>query len=111
MNFLPPFRLFEISIQGFQEINNAIGVVYAIEGLASLHCSQNHPQSAARLFGWADATREKIGDPRPPTEQADVDKDIAACLAKIGETAFSDESDAGKNMTLDAVVALALEDN
>jgi tetratricopeptide (TPR) repeat protein len=104
-------KLFELSIQGFQEINNAVGVVYAIEGLASLHCSQNHPQSAACLFGWADAMRAKIGDPRPPAEQADMDKDIAACLAKLGEVVFSDEYDAGKSMTLDAAVALALEEN
>jgi hypothetical protein len=134
MNFMPPLRIFnlranmayaalkkgdiaqarrqfKISIQSFQGINNTIGVVYAIEGVASLHCEQNQPESAARLIGWADAMREKIGDPRPPSEQADVDKDIVACLAKVGEVAFSNEYDPGKNMTLDAAVTLALREN
>ncbi len=55
--------------------------------------------------------RAKIGDPRPSSEQADVDKDIAACLAKIGEVAVSDEYGAGKNMILDTAIALALEEN
>lgn len=101
-------RLFEISIQGFQEINNTIGVVFAIEGLASLHCNQNQPEYTARLFGWADATREKIRDLRPPTEQADVDKDIAACLAMMGEVAFSETYEEGRKMTFDEAVAYPL---
>ncbi len=87
-----------------------MGSVFAIEGLASLHCNQNQPKYAAWLIGWADAMREKIGDPRPLSAHVDVDKDIAACIAKMGEVAFSNAYGAGKNMTADGAVALALKE-
>jgi len=111
MNFMPPFRLFEISVQSFQEINNSIGVAFAIEGLASLHCNQNQLEYAARLIGWADATREKIGDLRPPSEQADVDKDVAVIIEKLGIATYKVAYDSGRGMTLDEAVAYALEES
>jgi len=54
--------------------------------------------------------REKLSDPRPPLEQADVDKIIAACLAKMGEAAFSEAYEEGQKMSLDEAVEFALED-
>jgi hypothetical protein len=104
--FVQARETFEICLQQFQEL---IGVVYTIEGFAALHLNQGQPERAARLFAWADAMREKIGDHRPPVEQADVDKDITACLAKMGEAAFSDTYDDGKKMSLEEAVACALE--
>jgi hypothetical protein len=40
----------------------------------------------------------------------DVDKIIAACLAKMGEVAFSDAYDEGKKMSLEEAVELALNE-
>jgi hypothetical protein len=51
---------------------------------------------AAQLIGWADTTREEIGETRPKLEKADMDKVIAACLAKMGEAAFWDACEEGK---------------
>lgn len=84
------------------------GVVFALEGMASLFVVVGKPENAARLIGWSDAMREKINDRRPLFEQADVDKIIAACLAKMGEVAFSDAYDEGQNMSLDEAVAYTL---
>ena len=78
-----------------------IGVVFSLEGMAELYVSTNKPAVAARLIGWADAMRKRIDDTRPPLEQADVDKIIAACLAKMGEVAFSDAYEEGQKMSLD----------
>jgi hypothetical protein len=41
-------------------------------------------------------------------EQANVDQIIAACLARMGEVAFSDAYDEGKQMTREQAVASAL---
>jgi hypothetical protein len=65
-------------------------------------------EQAARLIGWADATRERILNPRPFLEQANVDKIIAACLTRLGEVVFSDEYDKGKKMALDEAVVYAV---
>jgi predicted ATPase/DNA-binding SARP family transcriptional activator len=102
---------FSENAQSFQENENTIGVVFTLEGMASLYVTVGKPERAARLIGLADATREKIGDTRPLLEQADLDKIIAACLTKMGEVAFSDAYDEGQAMTLDEAVAYALSEN
>jgi hypothetical protein len=88
-----------------------IGVAFALEGMAGLFIATEKPEHAARLIGWANEMRLKLDDPRPNTEQADIDKIIAACLAKMGEVAFSDAYDDGQKMTLDEAVALAIKEH
>jgi tetratricopeptide (TPR) repeat protein len=92
----------------FQKDQNVIGVLFSLEGMASLYVVIGKYDHAARLVGWADAMRKKIDDMRPVLEQADVDKIIVACLRKLGEIAFSDAYDEGQKMTLDEAVSLAL---
>ena len=79
--------------------------------MANLYVVTDQHERAAWLIGWADATREKIGDTRPLIEQADVDKIVAACIAKMGEVAFSDAYDEGQKMTLDEAIKYALNEN
>jgi predicted ATPase/DNA-binding XRE family transcriptional regulator len=93
----------------FLSENLESGVVFNLEGMARLDVTLAKPEVAARLIGWADATRQKISDSRPRLEQADVDKIIAACLAKMGEVDFSDAYEEGQKMTLDEAVELALK--
>lgn len=100
---------FEMILQKFHQDDNVIGVVYTLEGFASLHLNQGQPERASRLIGWTDFTRDKIGSHRPPMEQADIDKWIAACLALIGESVFSDAYDDGKKMSTAEAVTYALE--
>jgi tetratricopeptide (TPR) repeat protein len=94
-------------VKGTQDI----GVVFALEGMAELYVALDKPETAARLIGWADMMRDKISDARPKLEQADVDKTIATCLAKLGEAAFADAYDEGKKMNLDEAVAYALRES
>jgi tetratricopeptide (TPR) repeat protein len=103
--------LFAKTARNFQHDKDTGGVVFTVEGMASLYIAVAKLEYAARLVGWADATRKKIGDARPPNEQADVDKIIAACLAKMGEVAFSDAYDEGQKMTLDEAIEYALEED
>lgn len=103
-------EIFLETAQGFLKDKNIIGVVFSLEGMAGLLVATDKPAIAARLIGWADATRKGINDTRPLLEQADVEKIIAACLAKMGEVTFSDAYDKGQKMTLDEAVAYALEE-
>ena len=101
--------LFEQSLQGFREIRERIGVAYTLEGWASLAVLQKQPERAARLLGWVDAMREAIDNPRPPVEQADVDRDLAAIHAQLGEATFAAAQAAGRAMSTDQAIAYALE--
>ena len=59
----------------------------------------------------ADATREKIPDMRPVIEEADMYRNMAAILSKIGPTGFEETYDEGRSMSLEQCVAYALEEN
>jgi tetratricopeptide (TPR) repeat protein len=101
-------QLFTDTAQNFQKDGNTIGVTFALEGVASLYAATRKHERAARLIGWADGVRENIINPRPFVEQADVDRDIAAIMAKIGSSAFEVAYDSGRGMTLAEAVAFAL---
>ena len=111
-NYQQARETFEICLQQFRQkdtFDYLIGVVFTIEGLASLHVNQGQLELATRLFAWADAVREKFDNRRPPVEQMDVDKSIEACLAQMGEVAFADAYDEGKNMSFEEAMAQAIE--
>ena len=103
------YNIFAKTAQEFQKDKSESGVIFTLEGMASLKVSVGEPGRAARLIGWADLLRKKSNDPRPPIEQVDVDKIIAACIAKMGEVAFSDAYDEGQKLTLDEAMVLAFE--
>ena len=88
-----------------------IGVVFSLEGMASVYVAVNQLKQAARLIGWSDAARKKIGGHRPPIEQADVDRDIATCLDKLGEVAFAKVYEEGQLMTFDQAVEFARKES
>jgi predicted ATPase len=101
-------QIFMETARDFQKDRYLIGVVFALEGIAELYVAVGKPEYAARLVGWAEAARQKLGDTRPLLEQANVDKIIAACLTGMGESAFSDAYDEGQGMTLAQAINYAL---
>ncbi len=103
-------KIFGFCIQQFQKANSMGGLAFTIEGFASLNVQQKEPERAARLFGWVDATREKIDYPRPPVEQASVDRDLAMIHSQLSNDAFEEAYESGRVMTLDEAVTFALSD-
>ena len=109
-NLSQAIEIFRLTVQQFHQANNAIGVVYALEGLASLYTHQEHPERAAQLFAWTDMMRDKIGDHRPPIEQASVERDLAIIQATLNDAEFEKLSTEGRLITTEQVVAFALEE-
>jgi tetratricopeptide (TPR) repeat protein len=101
-------EVFRWSVQQFQKANNMIGLVYVLEGFATLYTNHGQPERAARLFAWADVTRDKIGDHRPPVEQASVERDLLVVRSKLDDLAFETLSVQGRSMTVEQAIALAL---
>ena len=102
-------NIFAETAQEFQKDEHAMGVVFSLEGMAGLYVAIDRPDIAARLIGWADRTRREMSETRARLEQEDVDKIIAACLAKMGEVAFTDAYDDGQEMKLDEAVAYSFQ--
>jgi predicted ATPase/DNA-binding SARP family transcriptional activator len=91
----------------FHEIGSKIGVVYALEGIASLATMQHAPERAVRLFAWADHMRAAIGDLRSPTEQRDVERDMATLQAQLDAAGFAAAWAAGAAMDLEEAIGCA----
>ncbi len=102
-------NLFEQSLRHFEEAKEKIGIVYTMEGLASLSLLDGNFKHGAQIFGWTDAIRENIDSIRHSVEQADVDRDLATIHAQLDDAAFAEAQAAGRAMSLDEAIALALE--
>jgi predicted ATPase/class 3 adenylate cyclase len=100
---------FADSVRGLLKANLMIGLVFAIEGLASLIANHEQAERAAQLFAWADVMRDRLGDHRPPVETASVEKDLALIHSKVDATEFTHLSSEGCTMTVEQAIALALE--
>lgn len=103
--------IFRETVQNFRKDNSTIGTVFTIEGMAGLAVAVGKPEQAARLIGWADATRERIRNPRPFLEQANVDQAVAGCLAKMEAPTFWAAYAEGQKMTTEKAVSYALNEN
>lgn len=102
-------ELFADNIQSTQKANLTIALVYTVEGLASLYMHQGQLERAVRLFAWADAMRDQIGDHRPPLEQASVERDLEVVHSRLNEAEFENLSREGGAMTPEQAIALALK--
>lgn len=103
-------KLFRENLFFFNQSKDSIGIIYSIEGLASLSVQQSLHKYAACLFSWTNLAREQIENHRPKLEQANVDRDLAVIRAQLDEPTFTAAQAAGRVMTMDEAVAYALRD-
>jgi len=78
--------------------------------LAGLEAALGQAERAARLFGAADVLREAMGVRLSVSEREAYDRDIAVARSALGEGPFAAAWAAGRALSLDEAVALALED-
>jgi hypothetical protein len=83
----------------------------ALGGLARVVSTREEPRRAAQLYAASAALREALGAPVAPADRADHERRLAHLSACLGEEAFASAWSAGQAMTLDEVVAFALEDD
>jgi tetratricopeptide (TPR) repeat protein len=108
-NIVSARKFFVKSQELAKKENNTIGLIYVLEGLASMTTLQQLPAQAVQLFAFSDVARELLGDTRPPNEQAEVDRDLATIRAHLDEAAFAEAQAAGRALSMDEAIALALE--
>ena len=101
-------QLLVAAIKNFHADHNKSGLAFYLDRMASLCMATDKLEAAGRLIGWSDAVREEVGDPRPRIEQADLDRDVTAIKTRLSTSAMEAAYLAGREMTLDEAVALAL---
>ncbi len=85
------------------------GVAVTLENLARLDHSEQRPDRAARLLGAAAAIRDAIGAPHTPAVQAEHAQTVAAVRATLGAAAFEKAWAAGRALTPEEALTLALD--
>jgi len=101
---------FHEALQSFRIAEDTGAMGFIMEGIASLAITQGKYERAVRLLAWADVMHEQIGAPRPPVEQASIERDLAMIHSQIENANFAKLSAEGRAMTVEEALALALED-
>jgi hypothetical protein len=97
------------SLTLFQQLGDQGGIAECLEALAGAAGAQGQPLRAARLFGAAEALREKIGVPLSPADRPTYDRTVAAARAQLDASAFTTAWTAGRALTMEQAVSEALE--
>jgi non-specific serine/threonine protein kinase len=79
-----------------------------LEDIADIAGRLGRPDVAVRLYGAADAQRERIGQEIGPLFQAEYDRDVAVSRQALGEAAFAAGWADGRALPLEQAVAQAL---
>jgi tetratricopeptide (TPR) repeat protein len=85
------------------------GLIRCLEAMAQLAVAQREYERMARLFGAAEALREAIHAPPSPADRAEYDG-VAEARLVLGEEAFAAAWAAGRALTLEEAVRVALEE-
>jgi len=92
-----------------QKLGDKILIAHFLECSAELASAQSQWERSAKLFGAAEALREAINVPLPTHNRADYDSSIMALRAGLNEEALAEEWAKGRAMTLEQIIAYALE--
>jgi hypothetical protein len=82
----------------------------SLEGLAGVLAAQGQPDRAARLFGAAEALREAITTPLPPTDHVGYERSVAATRAALGKADFAAAWAEGRAMAMQETILYALQE-
>ena len=70
----------------------------------------NRTERAARLFGAAEALREKIAMPMDPQERVEYDQQVAALRGRMDEEAFTSAWREGRALNMEQAISYAISD-
>ena len=102
--------MFRESLTISRSIRFEEGIADNLRGLGALPPPFQTPGKAARLWGAAEALRERLGSPLPPSEQQDYNRQVEQIRVALGEDAFAAAWTEGRALTWEKAAASALEE-
>jgi len=106
--FIDARPLLDESLALNRELGDQTAIAYLIEDYAGLAAFESKHEKALKLASFADALRESIGAPLPPSEQARVDRMIAPARTALPESAVTVEWETGRSLALEQAIEIAL---
>jgi DNA-binding CsgD family transcriptional regulator/tetratricopeptide (TPR) repeat protein len=99
---------FQKALDIAQEQSFRVEMPFQLEALAMTVAEQGHSKLAAHLWGAAEALREAIHSPLPPSYHAEYAPYKDAIRGALGEEALTSAWDEGQALSTDQVIALAM---
>ena len=92
------------------ELDDRVGIADSLDVLAWVASAAGEPGRAARLFGAAEAVRERSGAVSLPVWRAEHERNLAATHAQLGAEAFEAARAAGQSLTVGEAIEEALRE-
>lgn len=97
------------SLAILREVGDRRGIAFVLEGFASLAAAQGQAIRAVAIAAAAQAVRERIGAPAPPSWRVELDHALKQADSGLEAEAIADAARRGRSMTLPDAIALALD--
>jgi predicted ATPase/DNA-binding SARP family transcriptional activator len=96
------------ALRALREDPQPFWLARALELMGVIECTRGRPVDGVRLFGAADALRERIGAVMFHLDRDRLAPHLAAARTTLGDTEFADAWDAGRALPLDEVIEIAV---
>jgi tetratricopeptide (TPR) repeat protein len=101
-------RIYQETIKGWQDLGNRSAIANQLECFAFIAITDEEPQRAIKLFGAAEALREKIHSPMTDYERVEYDQGVAQLRSSLNESEFNSLWAEGRVLTMDQAIQFAL---
>lgn len=96
------------SIRLRQQLSDRPELAISLRAMATARLSLGDANTAVQLFAASQRLQQELGMTIPPRYQTEMEETLAQVRAQLGETAFNQTWAAGRTLTLDEAVSLAL---
>jgi non-specific serine/threonine protein kinase len=100
--------LYARTIVGWQELGHHAAAAHTLECIGFIAIAQSQPENAARLLGAAEALRESLESRMTNNEREEYDRHLLQLRGQLNEAAFAVAWAAGRALSMDEAIALAL---
>ena len=106
--FAEALSAYHETIKDWQRMGHRAAIAHQLECIAFINKATEQTEKAARLFGMAEALRQRIGIDMTTQERKDYEKEVAELKANMDEKEFASLWTEGRSMTMDEAMELAL---
>jgi tetratricopeptide (TPR) repeat protein len=100
--------IYRKTILGWQELGVRPAIAHQLECFAAIALAEENPRRALKLFGAAEALRDRVQSPMTTQERQEYDQSVARLHAMVPEAEFSALWAKGRALTMDEAIELAL---
>jgi predicted ATPase/class 3 adenylate cyclase len=99
------------TLKGWQNLGNRAAIAHELECFAFIAITEEEPQRAVKLFGAAEALRERIQTPMTDYERVEYDQVVAQVRSMLPEAEFNTLGEEGRALTMEQAIELAMSDD